>query len=112
VGVHQDGLVHISQMADRFVKDPSEIVKVQQNVQVTVMDVDLERNRISLSMKKNPDAHKTGENAKKRDKKRHAPKRTPKKPPDITRPNKTQPESAKKKNTPFNNPFAELLKNR
>ena len=51
IGVHQDGLVHISQLADRFVKDPNEIVKVQQKVMVTVLDVDLPRKRISLSMK-------------------------------------------------------------
>jgi len=51
VGVHQDGLVHISQLADRFVKDPNEVVKVGQRVRVTVMSVDLERNRIGLSMK-------------------------------------------------------------
>ena len=51
VGVHQDGLVHISQLADRFVRNPSDIVKVQQQVWVTVLDVDLERRRISLSMK-------------------------------------------------------------
>ena len=51
VGVHQDGLVHISQLADRFVRNPSEIVKVQQRVWVTVLEVDLERKRISLSMK-------------------------------------------------------------
>ena len=51
VGVHQDGLVHISQMADRFVRNPSDIVKVQQQVWVTVLEVDLERKRISLSMK-------------------------------------------------------------
>ena len=50
IGVHQDGLVHISKLADRFVKDPSEIVKVQQKVMVTVLDVDKERSRISLSM--------------------------------------------------------------
>ena len=54
VGVHQDGLVHISQLADRFVKNPADIVHVQQKVDVTVMQVDLERNRISLSMKRNP----------------------------------------------------------
>jgi uncharacterized protein len=54
IGVHQDGLVHISQMADHFVKDPSQEVKVNQRVMVTVLDVDLERNRISLSMKKKP----------------------------------------------------------
>ena len=51
IGVHQDGLVHISQLADRFVKDPSEIVKVGQKVEVRVLEVDLKRKRISLSMK-------------------------------------------------------------
>ncbi len=51
VGVHQDGLVHVSNMADHFVKDPNEVVKVYETVWVTVLDVDLERNRISLSMK-------------------------------------------------------------
>jgi uncharacterized protein len=51
IGVHQDGLVHISQLADRFVKDPSEIVKVQQKVTVTVLEIDLNRKRISLSMR-------------------------------------------------------------
>ena len=51
VGVHQDGLVHISQLADSFVRNPSDIVKVRQQVWVTVLDVDLERKRISLSMK-------------------------------------------------------------
>jgi uncharacterized protein len=52
IGVHQDGLVHISQLADRFVKDPNEIVKVHQKVTVTILEVDLQRKRISLSMKK------------------------------------------------------------
>ncbi|MEA2045768.1 MAG: Tex family protein [Euryarchaeota archaeon] len=52
VGVHQDGLVHISQLADRFVRDPAEVVKVHQKVMVTVLDVDFDRKRISLSMKK------------------------------------------------------------
>ena len=51
IGVHQDGLVHISQLADRFVKDPNEVVKVQQKVQVTVLEVDVARKRIALSMK-------------------------------------------------------------
>jgi len=54
IGVHQDGLVHISQMANRFVKNPADIVKVQQQVNVTVLDIDLDRNRISLSMKTAP----------------------------------------------------------
>ena len=56
VGVHQDGLVHISQLADRFVRDPADVVRVQQKVEVTVLEIDLPRKRISLSMKK--DAYK------------------------------------------------------
>ena len=52
IGVHQDGLVHISELADRFVRRPSDVVKVQQRVLVTVLDVDLSRRRIALSMKK------------------------------------------------------------
>jgi uncharacterized protein len=51
IGVHQDGLVHISQLADRFVKNPSDVVNVGQRVNVTVLEVDLKRKRISLSMK-------------------------------------------------------------
>jgi len=51
VGVHQDGLVHISELSHRFVKNPAELVKVHQKVSVTVLDVDLKRRRISLSMK-------------------------------------------------------------
>lgn len=51
IGVHQDGLVHISEMADRFIKDPAEVVKVQQKVMVTVLEKDLERQRISLSLR-------------------------------------------------------------
>ena len=54
IGVHQDGLVHVSQLADRFVKDPTEVVKVQQRVTVTVLEVDLPRKRIALSMRQNP----------------------------------------------------------
>jgi uncharacterized protein len=52
IGVHQDGLVHVSQLADKFVKDPNEIVKVAQKVMVTVTEVDEARKRIALSMKK------------------------------------------------------------
>ena len=54
IGVHQDGLVHISQLCDRFIKDPAEVVKVQQKVMVTVTEVDLPRKRIALSMKAAP----------------------------------------------------------
>ena len=58
IGVHQDGLIHVSQLADHFIKDASEVVKVGQPVQVTVMEVDLPRNRIALSMKAKPDFEK------------------------------------------------------
>jgi uncharacterized protein len=51
IGVHQDGLVHISQLADRFVKDPRDVVKAGQIVKVRVVEVDLPRRRISLTMK-------------------------------------------------------------
>lgn len=51
VGVHQDGLVHVSQLANRFVADPAEVVKLHQHVQVKVVEVDTKRNRISLTMK-------------------------------------------------------------
>jgi len=54
IGVHQDGLVHVSQIADRFVKDPAEVVKVAQKVMVTVTEIDLPRKRIALSMKAAP----------------------------------------------------------
>jgi uncharacterized protein len=62
VGVHQDGLVHVSQLADRFVRDPNEVVKVHQPVEVTVLEVDLGRKRIALSMRKQavPSSARTG----------------------------------------------------
>ena len=61
IGVHQDGLVHISQLADTFVKDPSEFVKPGQKVMVTVTEVDLPRKRIALSMKTKPEVAPRGE---------------------------------------------------
>ena len=51
IGVHQDGLVHVSQLADRFVKDPREVVKAGDIVKVRVVEVDLPRKRIALTMK-------------------------------------------------------------
>jgi uncharacterized protein len=95
IGVHQDGLVHISQLADRFVKNPADVVKVRQKVTVTVMDVDLERNRIALSMKSAPGTPQ----------KKSEPAPRTKKPAAVRRKNE-------KKNTPFHNPFAELLNNK
>ena len=94
IGVHQDGLVHISELSDSFVKDPADHVKVQQKVIVRVIAVDLERNRISLSMKKKPGTP-TGPRPKKptHRKKSAAAKKT----------------HTKRKNTPFHNPFEEAL---
>jgi uncharacterized protein len=54
IGVHQDGLVHVSELSDRYVKSPGDVVKVRQPVMVTVLNVDVKRRRIALSMKKRP----------------------------------------------------------
>ncbi|MDO9211075.1 MAG: Tex family protein [Deltaproteobacteria bacterium] len=93
IGVHQDGLVHVSQLSDHFVKDPNQVVKVQQKIKVTVLSVDLERKRISLSLKKKP-GKKEGES------------RPGEKAP------MGKPSAAKKKgeNGPFNNPFAKVFR--
>ena len=95
IGVHQDGLVHISQMANRFIKDPNEVVKVHQHITVKVLDVDLERKRISLSMKQ--DAVQEPEKTRKASKK-------PEKRPKAKRPRKSEP-------SPFNNPFTKTFNN-
>jgi uncharacterized protein len=105
VGVHQDGLVHISQLADRFVSDPNQVVKVAQRVEVTVLEVDLDRKRISLSMKSGA----TGE-------RKEAAARPPvaKGPRDQRRPDKSRQDKQKQENkkpepAPFNNPFAKAF---
>lgn len=51
IGVHQDGLVHISQLSDRFVTDPTQVIRLHQHVRVRVVEVDMRRKRIALSMK-------------------------------------------------------------
>ena len=71
IGVHQDGLVHLSHLADRYITDPNEVVTVNQKVEVTVMEVDIPRKRIGLSMKKDPFAEK----GKSRDEKGPRPRR-------------------------------------
>jgi uncharacterized protein len=75
VGVHQDGLVHISQVADRFVKDPREVVKAGDIVRVKVLQVDLERKRISMTMRLNsqPAASEPGGNTASAQKRRGRP---------------------------------------
>ncbi len=74
IGVHQDGLVHKSHLADRFVENPADFVKVQQKVKVTVVGVDIPRKRISLSLKSDPFGEKPkatkGERREKREEKR------------------------------------------
>ncbi len=100
IGVHQDGLVHVSQLSDRFVKDPSTVVKVHQKVQVTVLEVDLPRKRISLSMKTNEkqdmDTRKTT-TQRPTNQASHRPKTEDKQ------------NRRKAEKTPFNNPFADLF---
>jgi uncharacterized protein len=95
IGVHQDGLVHVSQVSNRFVKNPAEVVKVHQKVMVTVLDVDLERRRISLSMKDSP--LKSSE----------APKVE-----GIKEKERKQEKRQRQKHTFSNNPFATAFKNR
>lgn len=93
IGVHQDGLVHISHLADHYVSDVDKVVKVNQRVMVTVLDVDIERKRISLSMKKDPFAAKEVIKDK-----------------PVKQAQKTKPlPKEKRKPEPFNNPFAKLL---
>ena len=94
VGVHQDGLVHISQLADRFVQDPHEIVKVHQKVTVRVLEVDVARNRIGLSMRGPSRERPPQETAEKRQ---------------DNRPPRGKPPQKKQGPQPFNNPFAQAL---
>ena len=93
IGVHQDGLVHTSELSDRYVNDPSQIVRVQQKVQVTVLSVDPERKRISLSMKR--------ESGKAKDKGAEG-----KKPQSQ---NRTEKKRKEREPQPFNNPFAKAF---
>jgi uncharacterized protein len=96
VGVHQDGLVHVSELADRFVKDPAEVVHVNQQVTVRVLDVDLDRNRISLSMREQTGPRKKvkGEGSVRQEKGKQGKTRSPR--------------NEKRKPEAFNNPFAKL----
>ena len=94
IGVHQDGLVHVSELANGFVKDPHAVVKVNQRVKVRVLAVDLERNRISLSMRQQASRPEEKREQKPKEKK-PAPGPAPQK--------KTKP-------GPFNNPFASAFR--
>ncbi len=118
IGVHQDGLVHVSQLADRFIKDPGEVVKVGQTVIVAVLEVDLERKRIALSMRKDPESARSGRGSPDRAQKKEAgtdsPKRESKKqadqgkrPPDRKKKDRTE---KKADSLDPNNPFVKALK--
>jgi len=128
IGVHQDGLVHLSQIADRFVKDPGAVLKVRQIVEVTVLAVDLERKRISLTLKKQPAAGGKPANPPEKKEIREnkpagegpRPKIAPGKPPQERqqhgrpqreKPGHGRPQQVKPRNekVPFNNPFAAIF---
>jgi uncharacterized protein len=96
IGVHQDGLVHISQLADRFVKDPREIVAPGDRVSVRVLEVNLDKKQIALTMKSAAPAGAARPAA-----------------PAAKRPQESRPREERKPapNKPFNNPFAEQLAN-
>jgi uncharacterized protein len=114
VGVHQDGLVHISQMADRFVKNPADIVKVQQKVKVTVLEVDVDRKRISLSMKMDagktdagrPDARNSVIDKRKPTEKKATPKSNK---PAKNQGNNRNKNQGNSKKPSYTSPFAEAL---
>jgi uncharacterized protein len=103
VGVHQDGLVHVSELAHRFVKDPAEVVKVGERVKVKVVKVDGERRRIGLSIKQASAPAAGGATGA------PAPSSSagPRPPQNRNQPRSPQPQPQKPPpKTPFNNPFA------
>jgi uncharacterized protein len=98
VGVHQDGLVHVSKLADRFVKDPNEVVKVGDKLRVKVMEVDLVRKRISLSARRDEEAPRPSPGG-----------------PSAQRPQQGRPQQGRAPQMPAqpkftNNPFEKLLR--
>ena len=107
IGVHQDGLVHISQLADKFIERPADVVKVHQKVTVTVLEVDLPRKRISLSMRSDAGQPKPDRGAP--DQRKSQPKRGGQsRPPQGNRQQNRQRED--RTPTDRNNPFGDLLK--
>jgi uncharacterized protein len=79
IGVHQDGLIHISELSDQFIKDPSEVVKTGDKIKVTVLSVDIERKRISLSARSQSGSAPKSLATKGKEFNRQAPKPAPKK---------------------------------
>ena len=110
IGVHQDGLVHISQLADRYVKDPNEIVKVQEQIEVRVVEIDLERKRIALSMRSEESAE---EKTARVERAKEGGKNTAKKEGAKARPQKKKPQKREQKAAPPSKPdtaFGDVLR--
>jgi uncharacterized protein len=102
IGVHRDGLVHVSELSDHFVSDPRQVVHVHQRVTVTVLEVDRERGRIGLSMKSAPGTGRTG-------------KPRPEQPESekASRPGAARsPKASTSGRSGFNNPFEEAFRKR
>jgi len=108
VGVHQDGLVHVSQLADRFVQHPRDVVAVGDRVQVRVLSVDLERKRISLSARSEADKPKEGRGGGRREAPRGGGKRRAE--PARRRRPERKPERKPEGRRFSHSPFADLLK--
>jgi len=99
IGVHQDGLVHISELADRFVKSPSDVVRVHQKVKVKVLEVDVDRKRIALSMRQDPIISDSSGKTKDQKNSTSVPKSD----------KKVKTNTKQQTPPPFNNPFADLF---
>ena len=104
IGVHQDGLIHISELSNRFVKNANEVVKVHQKVMVTVLDVDLQRKRISLSLREGKERREEKDRKDRKDGQKESDVKTKAKEADRKR----QVKSQKKPERFSNNPFAVL----
>ena len=111
IGVHQDGLVHLSEMADRFVKTPADAVKVNQKVEVTVLAIDTQRKRISLSMKKTP-GEKPGRDKVGESSSSATTAGERKIAPGLPQRENKEKKRGKEQPKPFNNPFADALRRR
>jgi uncharacterized protein len=119
IGVHQDGLVHISELANKFVEDPRKVVNPGDQVTVRVLGVDLEKKQISLSMKLEATAERQAQMQESRDRRGPPPQRGPapqrgggggRGRQDDRRPdNRQRSQPQAKPANPFNNPFAALL---
>ncbi len=120
IGVHQDGLVHISQLADRFIKDPRDVVNPGDHVTVRVLEINLDKNQIALSMKSEGKSgadiqrqrQPVGEQRSDADQGNRPPRRQPERDQNRDRrPPRDDRKREEKKPPAFNNPFAEQLAN-